>query len=96
MITADQDLYDAANYELDSISWEQSKTTDKEYNAKLDFLKDYMLGNYAASFKFGGKISQREKTNNTDEWEYEDLSTSSSDFNSIVTMNSASLVLASM
>ena len=82
VITADQDLYDAANYELDSISWEQSKTTDKEYNAKLDFLKDYMLGNYAASFKFGGKISQREKTNNTDEWEYEDLSTSSSDFNS--------------
>ncbi len=82
VITADQDFYDAANYELDSVSWEKSKTTDKEYNGKLDFLKDYMLGNYAAALKFGGKISQREKTNNTDEWKYEDLSTSSSDFNS--------------
>ena len=82
VITADQDFYDTANYELDSVSWEKSKTTDKEYNGKLDFLKDYMLGNYAAALKFGGKISQREKNNNTDEWEYEDLSTSSSDFNS--------------
>ena len=43
------------------MSWEKSKTTDKEYNGKLDFLKDYMLGNYAAALKFGGKISQREK-----------------------------------
>ncbi len=34
-----------------------------------------MLGNYAAALKFGGKISQREKTNNTDEWKYEDFST---------------------
>lgn len=82
VITADQDFYDAANYEFDSVSWEKSKTTDKEYNGKLDILKDYMLGNYAAALKFGGKISQREKTNNTDEWKYEDLSTSSSDFNS--------------
>ena len=82
VVTADQDFYDAANYELDSVSWEKSKTTDKEYNGKLDFLKDYMLGNYAAALKFGGKISQREKTNNTDEWKYKDLSTSSSDFNS--------------
>jgi len=41
------------------VSWEKSKTTDKEYNGKLDFLKDYMLGNYAAALKFGGKISQK-------------------------------------
>ncbi|MEF9993928.1 MAG: TonB-dependent receptor [Acinetobacter sp.] len=82
VILADQDFYDAANYELDSITWEQSKTTDKEHNGKLDFLKDYMLGNYSAAVKFGGKISQREKTNDTNEWEYEDLDTTSSDFNS--------------
>lgn len=44
VISADQDFYDAANYESDSVSWEKSKTTDKEYNGKLDFLKDYIFG----------------------------------------------------
>lgn len=80
IISADQDAYDTSNYTLDSVTWEQSKTTDKEFNAKLDFLKDYMLGNYAAAFKFGGKISQREKKNDSNEWEYDDLASTSNDF----------------
>ncbi|MFC3901508.1 TonB-dependent receptor [Acinetobacter marinus] len=79
-ISADQDAYDTSNYTLDSVTWELSKTTDQEFNAKLDFLKDYMLGNYAAVFKFGGKISQREKKNDSNEWEYEDLASASNDF----------------
>ena len=79
-IIANDDFYQADNYELDAIAWEQSKTTDKEFNAKLDFLKDYMLGNYAGAFKFGGKVSQREKKNDTNEWEYDDLETTANDF----------------
>ena len=81
VITADQDFYNAEQYQLDTITWEKSKTTDKEYNAKLDLLKDYMLANYAATLKFGGKISQREKNNDTEEWKYKKLTGSNADFN---------------
>ncbi|MFT4020727.1 MAG: TonB-dependent receptor [Acinetobacter sp.] len=66
VISGGSDLYDASNYTLSKVKWTKESTKDTEKNAKLDLSRDYNLGAYFATFKFGGKISQREKTNDTD------------------------------
>src|SRR5690606_11001595 len=75
-------FYDPSRYELDEVEWEKSTAKDKEKNAKFDLSRDYLLNDYASIFKFGAKVSQRTKTNDTEIWKVEDLDTSPAHFGS--------------
>jgi TonB-dependent receptor len=65
--------YDASNYTLHKVEWEKQNTRDTEKNIRLDLARDYDVNGYAGQFKFGGKVSRRDKTNDLDAWVYEDL-----------------------
>ena len=67
------DFYDPANFTLNEVEWAEENTEDTEKNIKLDAARDYELAGHAAQVKFGGKLSRRDKTNDTDIWTYEDL-----------------------
>ncbi|MDG1579795.1 TonB-dependent receptor [Pseudomonas sp. GOM6] len=67
------DFYDPSNFTLDEVEWAEENTEDTEKNIKLDLARDYDLAGYAAQVKFGGKLSRRDKSNDTDIWTYEDL-----------------------
>ncbi|MGZ0703072.1 TonB-dependent receptor [Pseudomonas piscis] len=66
-------FYDAANFTLDKVDWEKQNTTDTEKNLRLDLARDYDLSGYAAQFKFGGKLSRRNKDNDLEAWVYKDF-----------------------
>lgn len=72
-LIAGSDFYDPANFSLTEVEWAEENTNDTEKNIKLDLARDYELSGYAAQAKFGGKLSRREKDNDTDIWTYEDL-----------------------
>ncbi len=55
------------------MEWAEENTEDTEKNIKLDAARDYDLAGHAAQVKFGGKLSRRDKSNDTDIWTYEDL-----------------------
>lgn len=77
-------FYDASNFTLDKVDWEKQNTRDKEKNLRLDLARDYDLKGYASQFKFGGKVSRRDKSNDLEVWKYEDFDTlgfTSSDLN---------------
>ena len=78
-LIAGSDFYDPANFSLSEVEWAEENTNDTEKNIKLDLARDYELSGYAAQAKFGGKLSRREKDNDTDIWTYEDLDTVFSD-----------------
>ncbi|MBB2496778.1 TonB-dependent receptor [Aquipseudomonas ullengensis] len=67
------DFYNPSNFSLDEVEWAEEDTTDTEKNIKLDLARDYDLAGHAAQVKFGGKLSRRDKDNDTDIWTYEDL-----------------------
>ncbi|AZE54889.1 TonB-dependent receptor [Pseudomonas synxantha] len=66
-------FYDASNFSLDKVDWEKQYTKDTEKNLRLDLARDYDLSGYASQFKFGGKISRRNKDNDLEAWVYKDL-----------------------
>ncbi|PAU58931.1 TonB-dependent receptor [Pseudomonas indica] len=66
-------FYDANNFILDEVEWAEQDTTDTEKNIKLDLARDYELSGHAARVKFGGKLSRRDKDNDTNVWTYEDF-----------------------
>ena len=68
-------FYDPANFSLKDVEREEQNTTDTEKNIKLDLARDYDLAGNAAQFKFGGKLSRRDKDNDTEVWKYEDFDT---------------------
>ncbi|KAA8730916.1 TonB-dependent receptor [Acinetobacter qingfengensis] len=76
VIFGGSDIYDASQYTLDKIEQESSLAKDKEKNIKFDLTRHFSLANYPAELKFGAKLSQREKTNNTDVWVYKDFDSS--------------------
>ncbi|GAD64096.1 TonB-dependent receptor [Aquipseudomonas alcaligenes] len=67
------DFYDPASFSLSEVEWAKENTEDTEKNIKLDAARDYDLAGHAAQVKFGGKLSRRDKSNDTDIWTYEDL-----------------------
>lgn len=66
-------FYGASNYTLDQIELEKQYTEDSEHNVKLDLARDYDWHGNASQVKFGGKLSRREKTNDSTLWVIEDL-----------------------
>lgn len=67
------EFFEADSFALDEVERSKSRTTDTEHNLKLDLARDYELSGHAAQVKFGGKLSRRDKDNDTDVWTYEDL-----------------------
>ena len=70
---AGSDYYDPSSFSLDKIEWEEQKTTDTEKNLKFDLARDFTIHNYASQVKFGGKLSRREKDNDTNAWEFKNF-----------------------
>ena len=68
-----QGFYDPSNFSLDKVDWEKQKTTDTEKNLRLDLAREYDFNGYASQFKFGGKLSRRDKDNDLDAWVYKDF-----------------------
>jgi TonB-dependent receptor len=81
VVIAGSDFYKGSNFELDEVEWEQSQAKDKEKNAKFDLSRDYTMADYAAQFKLGAKVSQREKTNDTNIWVYDEFDNDFNGFN---------------
>lgn len=73
VVRLDAGAYDPTGFTLDEVEIERSKTTDRLSLGRLDLARDYVLGDHAAQFKFGAKLSRRTKKNDTDTWVYEDL-----------------------
>lgn len=72
-LTIDSSFYEPASFELDEVEWEKSDARDKEKNIRLDLARDYDISGYASQFKFGGKLSRRDKSNEVDVWAYDDF-----------------------
>ncbi|MGV6475680.1 TonB-dependent receptor [Azotobacter vinelandii] len=66
-------FFSADGFSFDEAEMARERTTDTERNLKLDLARDYELSGHAAQVKFGGKLSRRDKDNDTDIWTYEDL-----------------------
>lgn len=73
-LSAGSAFYDPSSFTLDKVEWEKVDSKDKEKNIRLDLARDYDWAGNAAQVKFGGKLSRREKTSDTDVWVYDDFS----------------------
>jgi len=61
-------LYNANNYTLSSIGFQQRTSRDTEKHIKADLTRKLDFGEVTSDIKFGAKTSRREKTNDTDIW----------------------------
>ncbi|MBM7072727.1 TonB-dependent receptor [Shewanella sp. 202IG2-18] len=73
IILANEDYYDASEYELKEIEIADTRSTDTVKGGKIDFTRSFELGKNGAEIKFGAKASTREKTNREDVWIFEDF-----------------------
>jgi len=60
-VNANAAYFDPAAFELDEVEMAEADTNDTQTSAKLDFTKEFYIGNNPAEIKFGSKFSQREK-----------------------------------
>ena len=74
LVSAGGAFYDPASFTLDEVEVEKVNGKDKEKNVRLDLARDYDLSGNAAQVKFGGKLSRRDKTSDTEVWVYDDFS----------------------
>jgi TonB-dependent receptor len=70
-LTGPDALYDAANYKLNALALKQSYAEDKEHHIRFDLGRKYDIGEGTGKFKFGAKLSRREKDNDTEAWSYD-------------------------
>nr|WP_315249358.1 TonB-dependent receptor [uncultured Duganella sp.] len=70
-LTGPDGLYDAANYKLNSLGLKQSYAEDKEHHLRFDLGRKYDIGEGSGKFKFGAKLSRREKDSDTEAWAYD-------------------------
>ncbi|PWR20920.1 TonB-dependent receptor [Zavarzinia compransoris] len=73
VLNAGPDFYDPANFSLSEIEYTDDAATDREWNIRLDIANEHDLGGFAGTFKFGAKLSRREKENGSDAWIFEDF-----------------------
>lgn len=66
-------LNNAAPYALSEIELEESLHEDRERHLRLDLSHATTLAGIDTEWKFGGKTSRREKTNQVSIWKFEDL-----------------------
>ncbi|MBP5143664.1 TonB-dependent receptor, partial [Pseudomonas chlororaphis] len=70
-VSVGSDFYNPASFTLDEVEWEKVNGKDKEKNIRLDLARDYDLAGNASQVKFGGKLSRRDKTSDTEMWVYD-------------------------
>ncbi|CAI3804616.1 Vitamin B12 transporter BtuB [Pseudomonas sp. MM221] len=69
-LSVGNDFYDPARFTLDEVEWEKVDGKDQEKNIRLDLARDYDFAD-ASQVKFGGKLSRRDKTSDTETWVYD-------------------------
>jgi TonB-dependent receptor len=69
-LSVGNDFYDPARFTLDEVEWEKVDGKDQEKNIRLDLARDYDFAD-ASQVKFGGKLSRRDKTSDTENWAYD-------------------------
>lgn len=72
-VVAPSAYYDAGSYELKEIEFTEAYTEDEQVSFKFDITRDFYFNDSPALVKFGAKSSQREKTQDENEYIYEDL-----------------------
>jgi len=55
------------------VEWEKVDGKDQEKNIRLDLARDYEWQGNASQVKFGGKVSRRDKTSDTETWVFDDF-----------------------
>lgn len=70
LLSAPAAAYNTDAYTLNGITLQQRDSQDREHNARADAERKFMLGDREATLKFGLKRSEREKTNDTNQWAY--------------------------
>lgn len=63
-------VLEAANYELDSFAVERAYAKDRSNQLRLDLTRDFDAGSWSGAFKFGAKTTRRDKSTDTDAWEF--------------------------
>ncbi|MGJ8681462.1 TonB-dependent receptor [Paraglaciecola sp.] len=63
VLTQSANAHDLSNFELDEIVFEDNLTEDEDLSLKIDLTKDFVVNNHNAEFKWGAKLTQREKFN---------------------------------
>jgi len=69
-LSVGNDFYDPARFTVDEVEWEKVDGKDQEKNIRLDLARDYDFAD-ASQVKFGGKLSRRDKTSDTENWAYD-------------------------
>ncbi|TDJ79505.1 TonB-dependent receptor [Pseudomonas putida] len=72
-LSVGSDFYDPTRFTLDEVEWEKVDGKDQEKNIRLDLARDYEWQGNASQVKFGGKLSRRDKTSDTETWVYDDF-----------------------
>lgn len=72
-LIASSDFYDAASYELKEVEYTKAFTEDEQVSFKFDISRDLYVDDNPVLVKFGAKSSQREKTQDEDEYVFEDF-----------------------
>ncbi len=72
-LSVGSDFYDPTRFTLDEVEWEKVDGKDEEKNIRLDLARDYEWQGNASQVKFGGKVSRRDKTSDTETWVYDDF-----------------------
>lgn len=70
LLVAPPAAYNTDAYTLNGITLQQRDSQDRERNARIDAERKFVLDGRDATLKFGAKRSQREKTNDTNQWAY--------------------------
>ncbi|PHV07150.1 TonB-dependent receptor [Janthinobacterium sp. BJB412] len=79
-LAAPNSVFDPANYSLNAISLQQRYSADKANQARVDLSHEFDLGQARSTLKFGLKASRREKTNDTNQWQYNSAKSSSPNY----------------
>ncbi|MEC5161233.1 MULTISPECIES: TonB-dependent receptor [unclassified Janthinobacterium] len=69
-------LFDPVSYSLNAISLQRRDSNDKERHARVDLSRAFEQ----STFKFGIKASRREKTNDTEQWQYNSAKSGSGNY----------------
>jgi len=72
-LTAEADAFDASLFELSEVVVENNYTEDEIFTYKFDITREMEFGGNPGYLKFGGKITNREKTNDVDAQIYDDF-----------------------
>ncbi|QCI12355.1 TonB-dependent receptor [Pseudomonas putida] len=72
-LSVGSDFYDPTRFTLDEVEWEKVDGKDQEKNIRLDLARDYEWQGNASQVKFGGKVSRRDKTSDTETWVFDDF-----------------------